>query len=594
MQVIFFNLKNNFMKKILFVMILLVFHIKPIHAQGGPDYANYHLVYYDEFDYNTTTFQADSRFTSPSFTTSGVEYGNWHVCRPTDWAEGAGYWKTDQVTMPSVGKIRLTANRITREHYYYPTACTDPGIVNHGGGSWGSDNFPSGCECGVPGYVNCTDIYRDFVSGMLILGQNVGPYGIMEIKMTIPPGQPFSSFYMDNGNQSILPMEGMFGSGPGSTWSAHFTSEGWTIAADYGPSQPPMTLNVYHLYTVQWTPDEIKFYLDGVLIADVPFTTGRSTYSGIQPKIDLATNPESWGGMWTEDGIFMDIDYVKIWTMNCQDEDYNVNAYTTSGNITPGLYKYAKIESASSIVTSTISNDATVFEASSTILSPNFLADESVYTTITQIVNGPRVITRCNNGYFLVLPNSCPEVEPCTLGPISGPSTICFNPDPTETFTFTNATSSGIWESDNPNVIIDPGTGIIDASTITTGSGTVTISYIFNGCSVAKIVNIVNCSLGPKSHPTTNVTSIVKTDDITVSPNPTQNTITISYPCQSAGQLEINIKNVAGQVVYTESVACSEGNNAQQVVDMSTFAAGIYFVDLTLNEQHVVKKVVKL
>jgi hypothetical protein len=91
-----------------------------------------------------------------------------------------------------------------------------------------------------------------------------------------------------------------------------------------------------------------------------------------------------------------------------------------------------------------------------------------------------------------------------------------------------------------------------------------------------------------------NSNNIFNDESIGLFPNPTQNNITISYPCKSAGQLSISIKDVAGRVRYTENVTCTEGNNVQHLVDMSSLSAGVYFVDLTLNEQHVVKKVVKL
>jgi hypothetical protein len=567
---IFLTSKISFMKRILFIAAILVFPLKTTYAQP-PNYANYHLVYYDEFDYNPSTFQTDPAFTTPSYTSGGVEYGNWHVGDCSQWSLGDEYWDPGQVTMPSTGKIRLTANRI-------PTFYAGPGGC--GGGSQGTD--------GAGLY------YRSFKSGWLNLNQPVGPYGIMEVKMTIPSGNPFCSFYMDNKlYQSILPMEGLFGA---TIWHAMFTSEGWTIGANYGSTLSSLTLDVYHIFTVQWAPDDVKFYLDDALIGDVPFTTGRTNYSQVLPKIDLATYPQAWGSLWTTEGIFMDIDYVKIWTMNCQDNVYNVGEYTTSGNITPGLYDYANIQSASTTVTSTMSNNATVFDAPATTLLPNFLADESVYTSITQSVSAfpaPRTITRCDNGYFLVLPGACTTSEPCKLGPISGPTTICYNPG--VTFTFTNTTPGGVWESDNPNVVIDPASGVIDAGAIpiTTESGTVTISYILNGCSVTETVNIVNCSLGLRQAAINN-TPVAQTSDITISPNPTQNTITISYPCTSSGNLEISINDVTGRLMYDEDINCSSGNNEQQIVDMSSFIPGVYFVSFSLNGQHAVKKVVKL
>lgn len=81
---------------------------------------------------------------------------------------------------------------------------------------------------------------------------------------------------------------------------------------------------------------------------------------------------------------------------------------------------------------------------------------------------------------------------------------------------------------------------------------------------------------------------------IEVFPNPTENTVTIMYPCKSAGLLDISIKDVSGRIMYTETISCTDGNTVNDVVDLSKFAPGVYFIDLTQNDQHVVKKIVKL
>jgi hypothetical protein len=81
---------------------------------------------------------------------------------------------------------------------------------------------------------------------------------------------------------------------------------------------------------------------------------------------------------------------------------------------------------------------------------------------------------------------------------------------------------------------------------------------------------------------------------IQVYPNPAQNSLTVTYPCISSDDLIITIKDVSGQLLYSASNYCNEGSNAQFNIEISSFTAGVYFIDLTLNEQHVVKKIVKM
>ncbi len=81
---------------------------------------------------------------------------------------------------------------------------------------------------------------------------------------------------------------------------------------------------------------------------------------------------------------------------------------------------------------------------------------------------------------------------------------------------------------------------------------------------------------------------------ITVYPNPTQSSVTISYACKNSGPLQINIEDVSGRTMHTESVSCGEGNTVQQTVDMNYLSPGVYFIKLTLNDRQIVKKIVKL
>ena len=233
------------------------------------------------------------------------------------------------------------------------------------------------------------------------------------------------------------------------------------------------------------------------------------------------------------DGLSMDIDWVKIWRQKCDATDLDVNDVTCCGSkVIPGMYKNNTITSTNtSPGNATFANDAIMFESGATTINPNFTADESTLTHATVSVDAGSV-SQISNGFFEILPIKC------------GAETSSW---------YRNSSNKGNTISANAT-----------RNNLTIGNNTLT-NDAFSGVS-----------------------------QIQVSPNPTQNNITISYPCKSAGQLEIKINDVAGRIRYTESVICDEGNNIQHIVDLSSFSSGVYFVDLTLNDQHVVKKIVKL
>ena len=157
----------------------------------------------------------------------------------------------------------------------------------------------------------------------------------------------------------------------------------------------------------------------------------------------------------------------------------------------------------------------------------------------------------------------------------------------------------GAWSSDdNSRATIDPSTGIVTGVCIC-GSGDVDMTYTFEGCSVTQKLEVIPYTHGRYASGLNDSLDNIQQNissangGISVYPNPTNDKININYPCLSNGQLEIIIKDVSGRTMYTESVPCGEGSNVQHSVDISTFAQGIYFIELTLNDQHIVKKIVK-
>lgn len=164
-----------------------------------------------------------------------------------------------------------------------------------------------------------------------------------------------------------------------------------------------------------------------------------------------------------------------------------------------------------------------------------------------------------------------------------------------ETIPITNSLPGGTWSTSNSNATINSSTGVLTGVHV----GSVNITYTFGQCTDIITINIVKCGENKGMSQTDDTTGkqirqIFDHSNISIHPNPAQNTVTITYPCKSAGQLEISIKDVAGRVRKTESVRCDEGTGIEHQVDISAFSPGVYTVDLTLNDQHVVKKIVKL
>jgi len=74
-------------------------------------------------------------------------------------------------------------------------------------------------------------------------------------------------------------------------------------------------------------------------------------------------------------------------------------------------------------------------------------------------------------------------------------------------------------------------------------------------------------------------------------PNPAQNFTTIEYSIPKAGEVIFNIYNISGQVLYTEVLQSRAGRHTINV-DISDFAAGIYFYSIEYQGQKLTKKMI--
>jgi len=272
--------------------------------------------------------------------------------------------------------------------------------------------------------------------------------------------------------------------------------------------------------------------------------------------------------------LYVDIDSVSI--RSCSDVKDKTIDYTSSNQLAGGvqvLYSTITAGSSSSGIAAVDPSNTTIFAGEAINLVPNFSA---------QINKG---------NYFLAQPmKGC---EQCAE--ITGDGEIpCYHYTTTIPISLSCATSGGTWSSSNPLLASVDAAGVVTAHPPYL-TGTVTITYTTQYCVVTKTILLDICGnkLGGNNISAGNSSNTANTD-IQVYPSPATDKINIAYPCNSAGQLEINIKDISGRVMREESIMCTENNEVQHTVDINTFPSGIYFISLTLNDQHTVKKIVKL
>ncbi len=88
------------------------------------------------------------------------------------------------------------------------------------------------------------------------------------------------------------------------------------------------------------------------------------------------------------------------------------------------------------------------------------------------------------------------------------------------------------------------------------------------------------------------INEISQNSEIIIYPNPATNQITIKFENQSQQNYFLEIKNVLGQTIYSETIKAVSGNQSKNI-NVSEFSNGIYFVQLQSNNTIVSKKFIK-
>jgi hypothetical protein len=420
--------------------------------------------------------------------------------------------------------------------------------------------------------------------------------------------------WSDNGGSEIDMME---------WYQTRSTNMTYTLHNNFYPSHPSSGSEdvghgdwgdgTWHIYGCEWDMNFVTIFIDGIQVwRQSRLTTNPST--NISTPLAAFLNPTNTDGDLRLD---LEISNLPMYVDECQMEIDWVRVYQRdqcTDNLVIPVYNLFPFDNLSAKTITCGTNDITRswnylphqyevkhFTGQAITFLPNY-DYKAQFVDMLHPTDPSTGITYDwpDYNYLLVVPSECSAYVSSTdygcdvhnivqegLGIIGygNDGVVCQYGN----ITLTDPDPGGTWTTSDYTVAsIDPVTGVVTGNSV----GSALMTYAIGDCSNSAWVVVNDCTGGKSINTANNKKSLHA--QLTIFPNPTQNTITISYPCQSTGQLEIKINNVAGQVVYTESVACTEGNNAQQVVDMSSFAAGVYFVDLTLNDKHVVKKVVKL
>jgi len=115
--------------------------------------------------------------------------------------------------------------------------------------------------------------------------------------------------------------------------------------------------------------------------------------------------------------------------------------------------------------------------------------------------------------------------------------------------------------------ITDLSTGCVSSFTST---GTVNPDYL---CGVVSIENVIGNSLN-------------------IYPNPFNEFLIVELELQEVAELKIDLTDMLGRKIALKS-ATEQSGNFQESFDLSNISSGVYFIELTIEGEKLVKKVIK-
>jgi len=82
-----------------------------------------------------------------------------------------------------------------------------------------------------------------------------------------------------------------------------------------------------------------------------------------------------------------------------------------------------------------------------------------------------------------------------------------------------------------------------------------------------------------------------KISGLAVYPNPVSGKLHIDYTSETIGKMNVGIYGLTGQRLITKEFEVTEGENTFQV-DLSELSKGIDFLELTMNRERTIRKIV--
>jgi len=306
------------MKNVILVFATF-FALANVNAQCKLDYSNYHLIFEDEFNYQ-------SQSAMPTDPNNPAHYSNNFVSNipyyytlndPTDrlfnWGTRTDYY-TDQTTDPRItfdnGIMLITEKPVDTPYDQIDSANLDANgnpVINHiyykGGTAWLKFDFdpanPIGSNCDVAH------------------GSRGAAYGMFEARFKAAPSNNVgSAFWLTHGagNNEIDIKEGQDNEMSNNVidW---FPDPNINCQHTYWPSPydgQHILSDDFHVYTAVWTPEQVTFFLDGRELRTV-----KSDQVPLFPcSVYIIFNVLDRAGYSIDSAASMAVDYVRVYKPN--------------------------------------------------------------------------------------------------------------------------------------------------------------------------------------------------------------------------------------------------------------------------------------
>lgn len=111
-------------------------------------------------------------------------------------------------------------------------------------------------------------------------------------------------------------------------------------------------------------------------------------------------------------------------------------------------------------------------------------------------------------------------------------------------------------------------------------------SYVFNDGDTKTVIKLMNASDEDKKK-----IGIKEEDEIKLFPNPAKNELSLNFNFSDAAPVSINIYDMDGKVVKSETIKDYKGGNYEKVYKFDEFKNGTYLVEFSQGKQKVVRKI---